>query len=1446
MSFDAGQVITTLGFKVDSAGAIAYESQVKRAAAAGEAAEARLASASDRVTKAHERGSAAQERAAAATRRASLAQSEQAAAVARNEAETVKLEKAMSSSGVATKLQAAELGRLTSQHAVLTAATEKTAAQTTLWSRNSQQAAKNLGTLGTVASKGAAVGILAVAAATVYAAVKAVSFNREMLKIQTQAGGSAAEVKKLSTEVLAMGGTVPQGPKELAEGLYHIESAGFRGAQAMEMLKASAEGAAIGGSELQATTQAMISVMASQIGGVHGAADAMGQLNAIVGVGDVRMEDLAKAMGSSGLLPVAAHFGLTLKDVGAMIATTTDNATPASVTLSRLRQAIALLGASSPKATKELASIGIGSKQLAEDMRKPNGGLVAIEDLAKHLQGLSKVDQAQLISKAFGGGRSSAGVTLLLDEITRLQSKYDKLGKSNGVKELATSWAAFQKSEAGAFGLLRSGAEAFATTVGHVVMPELTKLGHGMAESLSSFIKGGGAAKVGGDIVGMFDELGQVVSGLAPDVEALAKALYDVGKFAGLGNAGEIEALAAAFAGFKVGEFIAPMLLATAGAVKIFFAALAEGELLSTAGALLSLVNPVTAIGAAAGIAAGLFVLLSGNERSEADAAKDVTAAKQAEQAAIQSLNESILAQADATFGARKANADLQRSKENLDQVSKKYGKSSEQYRNALKEEQEVALHNDEAQVRLAGSKKKTTEESKKATEEAKKEVAATKERLALFMVEKGIGGTPGMPATQASFPSDAQGVKEKEHLAKLTKEYLQALVNQGGAGTITQIQLSRALNSQGLILEKNAASVAKLNAVWGQLSKAQQTKLAATPEPQLAQIGNLVGQLHGVPTQQQVQIIVKADSAQAQIAAFKAVIAGVPASKVIAIETNAHTAAMQIAALNAAARGVPPSKIIAIESNAASEKQKLAEVGRAVRGIPGSKGVSISTNASDVIGAMARVQAAIAAVQGKAVQIRVEEIFSKTGAAAKGHASGRTAGQGEAAVVGEGQGPEYVVDGTTGKGVRVDRPTLMGLGENDYVIPLEDRYRGRALGLFAQLARGLEVPGYKAGKKPAKAKHAMPVPDAIPPLSLPLTDIEGKESAAKSSYDKAASKVTSLEGQVHNAERTLQYASAKSRPKAQAKLNDLQKQLAKAKSSKGYTTEHRKMQEWARTLGEAKRFDGEIKRTELEVSNALNSMKIAASHGDYGSYSAAKTKRLGALGHLRALWAAAQKQVKVGSEYGLQVEGNLQQAVMDAESTEGEAATNPAAEREASTGMTDAEAAQLKHIEAGVALAGLTPDLGDDKQRAGELVSFLQNVLGEVQADPGARGGDDSIKSIADSLKTAQSNLASFAAGSTSTNESSDLQAQITQANTRAETSARQAQIAEQALQVFGGPGDIGSGGQNARGAVVIHQTNNMLHPSDPGVLLAVGQAATAGIGLQGSRRAVRVQVGP
>lgn len=343
----------------------------------------------------------------------------------------------------------------------------------------------------------AGLGIAAVAIG--YESVKmGTSFQSAMELIHTQAGASQQEVNRLGKSVLDLAPTVGIGPEKLAEGLYHVESAGFRGAEALEILKAAAKTAAIGQSDLESTTQALIGTMAVGFDDVRNAADAGAYLNTIVGIGDMRMGKLAQAI-STGVLPSFKSAGLGMKDFGAALATLTDNVTPADEAATRLRMTVALLGAPSHEAFKALTAVGLGAteatkalahrdelqkygisvSQLSLDLRKPDGLLVAVMDLKSHLSaaGLTGAQQAAVLQKAFGGGRTSGAIMTLLQESDRLKSKYEELGTSaTRQARQQEAWAATQKTFKQQMHELTAQIEVWGVKIGLFLIPKIQTL----------------------------------------------------------------------------------------------------------------------------------------------------------------------------------------------------------------------------------------------------------------------------------------------------------------------------------------------------------------------------------------------------------------------------------------------------------------------------------------------------------------------------------------------------------------------------------------------------------------------------------------------------------------------------------------------------------------------------------------------------------------------------------------------------------------------------------------------------------------------------------------------------------------------------------------------------------------------------------------------------------
>src|SRR4029077_3032720 len=134
----------------------------------------------------------------------------------------------------------------------------------------------------------------------------------------------------------------------------------------------------------------------------------------------------------TGFLGAAASLGLSLKGVGAALAELTSQDVPANSAATRLRMTFSLIANPTEKAADALKSIGIGSEDLAKKMRSSGGVVTALELLESHLHGLSKIEQKQLLSKAFGGGKSGGTILQLLNQTGDLAKKQREIVANAG------------------------------------------------------------------------------------------------------------------------------------------------------------------------------------------------------------------------------------------------------------------------------------------------------------------------------------------------------------------------------------------------------------------------------------------------------------------------------------------------------------------------------------------------------------------------------------------------------------------------------------------------------------------------------------------------------------------------------------------------------------------------------------------------------------------------------------------------------------------------------------------------------------------------------------------------------------------------------------------------------------------------------------------------------
>ena len=204
----------------------------------------------------------------------------------------------------------------------------------------------------------------------------------------TDAGESQANLAKVQQGILGIATSTGTSTTELVNGMYHIESAGYHGAAGLTMLQTAAQGAKVGGADLDTVSRALVGSMNAYGASASESTAYMNQLIATVGAGDMRMQDLASAMSSVTATAAAAH--IPFSQLGGAIATMTAQGMTANQATQDLNHTIGALSNPNNVQIKEMQAMGINSNKLSQDLSK-NGLTGVFAELtaavAKHTQG---------------------------------------------------------------------------------------------------------------------------------------------------------------------------------------------------------------------------------------------------------------------------------------------------------------------------------------------------------------------------------------------------------------------------------------------------------------------------------------------------------------------------------------------------------------------------------------------------------------------------------------------------------------------------------------------------------------------------------------------------------------------------------------------------------------------------------------------------------------------------------------------------------------------------------------------------------------------------------------------------------------------------------------------------------------------------------------------------
>lgn len=230
----------------------------------------------------------------------------------------------------------------------------------------------------------------------------ATDLESSFAKIENLVGITGKALDNFKTSVKGVSAVTGQSQQALSEALFTVASAGLRGAEATEVLEASAKASAIGLGDTQQVAQALTGVLQAYSKEGLTAAEATDTLTAIVREGNLEAEALAPTLGR--VVGVASQLGISFEEVGANIATFTRLGVPAEEAVVGLRGIMTSFLKPTKDAEKALATLGL----TAGDLRTMVGQEGLQSTLAMLMESFKGNDEA--LASVFGNVRALSAV----------------------------------------------------------------------------------------------------------------------------------------------------------------------------------------------------------------------------------------------------------------------------------------------------------------------------------------------------------------------------------------------------------------------------------------------------------------------------------------------------------------------------------------------------------------------------------------------------------------------------------------------------------------------------------------------------------------------------------------------------------------------------------------------------------------------------------------------------------------------------------------------------------------------------------------------------------------------------------------------------------------------------------------------------------------------------
>jgi TP901 family phage tail tape measure protein len=209
----------------------------------------------------------------------------------------------------------------------------------------------------------------------------AADFETGLTKMITLVGLSSDEVNAFKQDILDLSGETAKSPKELADAMFFITSAGLRGADAIEALTASAKASALGLGETEVIADAVTSAMNAYGVANLSATRATNIMALAVREGKLEASQLAPVLGR--LLPTASAMGVEFEQVAGILAVMSRTGLDAAEASTSLSSIMTTLLKPTTQAKKALDSVGLSHADLRATAAGPDGLIAVMRKLSE-------------------------------------------------------------------------------------------------------------------------------------------------------------------------------------------------------------------------------------------------------------------------------------------------------------------------------------------------------------------------------------------------------------------------------------------------------------------------------------------------------------------------------------------------------------------------------------------------------------------------------------------------------------------------------------------------------------------------------------------------------------------------------------------------------------------------------------------------------------------------------------------------------------------------------------------------------------------------------------------------------------------------------------------------------------------------------------------------------